>query len=56
MIMTRGGMITIRLDAKQLAAKKGDIAEVSFLVSGEVIPVGTWRVSTIIRKSMKGIR
>ena len=50
--MTRGDMITIRMDEKKRPAAKGDIAQLSYSVDGEVIPVGTWRVSTVKEDGM----
>ncbi|MEW6404087.1 MAG: hypothetical protein AB1649_20010, partial [Chloroflexota bacterium] len=46
-IMFRGDVVTIRLDQKKRSASIGDRVELSFSVDGEVIPVGTWRVSRI---------
>ena len=46
-IMIRGDVVTIRLDQKKRSASIGDRVELSFSVDGEVIPVGTWRVSAL---------
>jgi hypothetical protein len=46
-IMTKGDVITIRIDEKDWPAEMGDAVKVSFSVDGEVIPVGTWRVNIV---------
>ena len=46
-IMIRGDVVTIRLDQKERPASIGDRVELSYSVDGEVIPVGTWRVSVL---------
>jgi hypothetical protein len=46
-IMLRGQDVTIQLDKGQPEAAEGDIVELSFSAGGEVIPVGTWRVSVV---------
>lgn len=48
-IMLRGQDVTIQLDKGQPGAAEGDIVELSFSAAGEVIPVGTWRVSVVKR-------
>lgn len=46
-IMIRGKDITIQLEKGQPQAAVGDVVELSFTAGGEVIPVGTWRVSAL---------
>ena len=46
-IMTRGDDVTIQLEKKDKRVTAGDRVELSFSVDGEVIPVGTWRVSKV---------
>ena len=46
-IMTRGDDVTIQLEEKDQRVTAGDRVELSFSVDGEVIPVGTWRVSKV---------
>jgi hypothetical protein len=46
-IMTRGDVITVRIDEKDWPVEFGDAVKVSFSVDGEVIPVGTWRVNIV---------
>ena len=46
-IMTRGEMVTIRMDEKDRRAGIGDAVQLSYSVDGEVIPVGAWRVSAV---------
>jgi uncharacterized protein len=46
-IMLRGDDVTIRLLEEGQPVKAGDRVELSFSVDGEVIRVGTWRVSAV---------
>jgi TPR repeat protein len=46
-IMTRGNAVTIQMDKKDRRAAVGDFVKLSYPVDGEVIPVGTWRVSAV---------
>lgn len=46
-IMTKGDLITVRLNEKGRTATIGDAVQVSYSVDGEVISVGTWRVSAV---------
>jgi len=46
-IMTRGKDVMIQPDEGQPKATQGDTVKLSFSVGGEVISVGTWRVSTV---------
>jgi len=46
-IMIRGETVTIRLDEMNRRAAIGDAVQLSYSVDGEVIPVGTWRVSSV---------
>jgi TPR repeat protein len=46
-IMIRGDVIHIRVNDRTQSATEGDYVKLSYTVDGEVIPVGTWRVSTV---------
>jgi TPR repeat protein len=46
-IMTRGDDVTIQLEEKDKQVTEGDRVELSFSVEGEVLSVGTWRVSKV---------
>ncbi len=46
-IMTRGDVITVRIDEKDWPADEGDAVKVSYTVDGEAIQVGTWRISAV---------
>jgi len=45
--MTKGDVITVRIDEKDWPVEVGDAVKVSFSVDGELIHVGKWRVSNI---------
>ena len=46
-IMIRGDVIHIRMNDRTQSATEGDYVKLSYTVDGEVIPVGTWRVSSV---------